>query len=299
VLATSATTGVMAAQGAVDRAKAGVDEAEKALESAHARLEGAKSNVKEVDASTRKFVRDAERLKGLLAKDEVSQQQYDAAEAAADAQKAAVEAAQGGVGEAEAGVRVAESRLMQTRAAEQQARAALESSQTAPQQITAIHARAAAAQAHVEQLRAQLAQAELNLRYAKVKAPVNGIVSKKGVEPGQLVQAGQPLLSIIPLNDVWVTANFKETQLDRMRPGEPVTIDVDAYPDASFSGRVASIQHGTGARFSVLPPENATGNYVKVVQRVPVKILFDGDQLRRFDRVLAPGMSVVPTVEVR
>ncbi len=154
------------------------------------------------------------------------------------------------------------------------------------------------ARAGVERARADVRRARLDLSYCTIRAPVEGRITKKDVEPGAYVATGQDLLAIVS-TDVWVTANFKETQLDRMRPGEPVTIDVDAYPDASFSGRVASIQHGTGARFSVLPAENATGNYVKVVQRVPVKIVFDGDQIGRFDRVLAPGMSVVPSVEVR
>ena len=124
----------------------------------------------------------------------------------------------------------------------------------------------------------------------------DGFVTKKGVEPGQFVQKGQSLLAIVP-RAVWVTANFKETQLTRMRPGQPVDITVDAYPDLTFYGHVDSIQHGTGARFSLLPPENATGNYIKVVQRVPVKIVF-GRSKETAHVLLAPGMSVVPDVEI-
>jgi membrane fusion protein (multidrug efflux system) len=155
-------------------------------------------------------------------------------------------------------------------------------------------ARADAALAQVKQAKSALDQAELNLQYATLKAPVSGIVSRRTVEVGQVVQAGQPLLAIIPLDDVWVTANYKETQLTHMRPGQKATIKVDAYGSRSFTGKVDSIAAATGARFSMLPPENATGNFVKVVQRVPVKIVLDPGQ--NTDHQLRPGMSVVPTV---
>src|SRR5439155_11612113 len=138
-----------------------------------------------------------------------------------------------------------------------------------------IQARAAAAEAHAQQMRAQLAQAELNVQHATVKAPAKGLVSRKTVEEGQIVQPGQPLMAVIPLDEVWITANFKETQLQHMRPGQRVTVKVDAAGGREFTGTVDSIAAATGARFALLPPENATGNYVKVVQRVPVKILLD------------------------
>ena len=143
-------------------------------------------------------------------------------------------------------------------------------------------------------MRAQLAQAELNLEHATVKTPLKGLVSKKSVEIGQIVAAGQPLMAIIPLDEVWVTANFKETQLRNMRPGQRVTLTVDAVGGKEFNGKVDSIAAATGARFSLLPPENATGNYVKVVQRVPVKIVLDPGQDP--DHVLRPGLSAEPTV---
>ena len=165
---------------------------------------------------------------------------------------------------------------------------------TAPDQVKQISARAAAADAQAKQAKATLDQAELNMQYATIKAPVAGIVSRKSVEVGQVVQAGQPLMAIIPLENVWVTANFKETQLQNMRPGQRATIKVDAYGGKSFAGKVDSIAAATGARFSMLPPENATGNYVKVVQRIPVKIVLDAGQDP--DRQLRPGMSVEPTV---
>jgi len=294
VTSTSATSNVTTATGAVSQARAGVEGAERGIEAAQARLDAARSGVRQAQANATRAVRDVERLKGLLAKDEVSQQQYDTAVAAADAQRAAVDAANGGVAEADAGVRVAQSRLVQAQVAEQQAQTALRNAQTAPQQISVIEARAAAAAAHARQMRAQLAQAELNLQHATVKAPLKGLVSRKTVEAGQIVQQGQPLMAIIPLDEVWVTANFKETQLQHMRPGQRVTVKVDAVGGREFTGKVDSISAATGARFALLPPENATGNYVKVVQRVPVKIVLDPGQDP--EHLLRPGLSAEPTV---
>ena len=150
--------------------------------------------------------------------------------------------------------------------------------------------------AAVQQAEAKLRQAELNLSYTKVVAPMAGRVTRRSIEQGAYVSTGQSLLALVP-DDLWVVANFKETQLARMRPGQPVSMRVDAYRDREFTGKVQSLQAGTGARFSLLPPENAVGNYVKVVQRVPVKILFDGPLDPQLD--FAPGMSVTPEVRVR
>lgn len=152
------------------------------------------------------------------------------------------------------------------------------------------------AEAAVAQAEAQLRQAELDLGYTTITAPVTGRVTRRTVERGNYLQPGQALLALVE-PDLWVTANFKETQLTHMRPGQPVTVRVDAYPDRLLAARVNSFQRGSGARFSLLPAENATGNYVKVVQRVPVKLVFD-DPLPG-DMVLGPGMSVVPDVRVR
>ncbi len=156
--------------------------------------------------------------------------------------------------------------------------------------MTATKARAASAEAHAMQARATLAQAELNLQYAVVKAPARGVVSKKGINPGQVVQAGQPLLAIVQIEDVWITANYKETQLRDVRAGQRAMVDVDAIGGREYRGKVDSLAGATGARFSLLPPENATGNYVKVVQRVPVKIVLDPGQDP--EHLLRPGMSV-------
>jgi len=297
ITSTTAASNVANARGGVAQAQGSVAAGEKEVEAAKARVATAQARQREADANATKAARDVERLRGLLAKDEVSQQQFDATVATAEAQKAAADSAKSQVAEAEAGIRVAESKLTQARAGQEQARAELDTAQTAPQQIAAIKARAASAEAHVQQARANLAQAELNVQYATVKAPVRGVVSKKGINAGQVVQAGQPLLAIVQVDDVWITANFKETQLRDMRPGQKTKVDVDAYGGRTYTGKVDSIAGATGARFSLLPPENATGNYVKVVQRVPVKIVLDPGQDP--EHLLRPGMSVTPTVYTR
>jgi membrane fusion protein (multidrug efflux system) len=294
ITSTQATGGITTARGGVAEAQSAVAAAESEIEAARARLTTAQAQLREAEANAAKTARDVERLRGLLAKDQISQQLFDTTVAAAAAQKAAADSARSRVVEAEVGIRVAENRLAQVRAGEQQAQAELQTSQTAPQQVAGTKARAAAAQARVQQAKASLAQAELNLQYATVRAPVKGTVSRKTIEIGQIVQAGQPLMSIIPLDNVWVIANFKETQLANMRPGQSATIAVDAYGGRTFKGHIESIAAATGSRFSMLPPENATGNFVKVVQRVPVKIVLEGKQDP--EHPLRPGMSVVPTV---
>ena len=296
ITSTTTASNVTTARGGITSAQSAVAATEKEIEAANARLVTAQARQREAEANAAKSARDVERLRGLLAKDEVSQQMFDATSATAAAQKAAVDSARSQVAEAEAGIRVAESKLAQARAGEDQAHAEMQTAQTGPSLVAASKARAAQAEAHVQQARSTLAQAELNLQYATVKAPARGVVSKKGINAGQVVQAGQPLLAIVQIDDVWITANFKETQLREMRPGQRVEITVDAY-GRSYSGKVDSLAGATGARFSLLPPENATGNFVKVVQRVPVKIVLDPGQDPQ--QVLRPGMSVTPTVYLK
>jgi membrane fusion protein (multidrug efflux system) len=297
ITSTTASSNETTARGGVEQADASHLEAQQAVEVARTRLSTAQARQREAAANASKAGRDVERLKPLLAKDEIAQQQFDAAVATAAASKAAMESAEAQVKEAELGIRVAESRLAQASVGRQQASAELKTAQTAPEQVMASRARADAADAKVRQNRAMVKQAELNLEYATVKAPVKGTVSRKGVEVGQVVQPGQPLMTVIPLDHVWVTANFKETQLEHMRPGQRVKIEVDAYGGREFSGKVESLAAATGSRFSLLPPDNATGNYVKVVQRVPVRIQLDEGQDP--EHLLRPGMSVVPTVYTR
>jgi membrane fusion protein, multidrug efflux system len=273
-------------QTAVVNAEAGLRAAEHNHESTEALLTQAEANAAKSDA-------DLERAKQLVAKEVISRQQFDQAVASATANRAGVASADAAVKAAEQAVRQAEGKLLQSKAD-------LRSAQTAPQQVSLRRAQADAADAQVDQRRAQLAQAQLNLSYTIIRSPVTGIIGKKSVEVGQNVSIGQEMLEVAPLNDVWVTANFKETQLEHMRPGQRVKINVDAY-GRTWSGHVSNMGGGTGSVFSLLPPENATGNYVKVVQRVPVRIDFDRDTGQDFNAegLLKPGLSVLPDVRVR
>jgi len=297
ITSTATASNVSTARGGVEQAQAGIEGAQQAVEAATARLATAQARQREAEANAVKTAKDVERFKMLLTKDEISQQQYDSAVAAADASRAAADSARAQVQEAQAGISVAQSQLTQARAGAMQATAQLQTAQSGPQEVTAQRSRAASADAKVLQQRAAVQQAELNVQYATIKAPLKGIVSKKTVEPGQIVQPGQPLMTLIPLEDVWVTANFKETQLENMRPGQRAIIEVDAYGGRDFKGHVESLAAATGSRFSLLPPENATGNFVKVVQRVPVRIAIDEKQ--DAEQLLRPGMSVTAKVYSR
>ena len=290
-------SGVSTASGGVQEAEAELAGAEHQVEASRANLVAAQARQREKEATATKTARDVERLRGLVQKDEISQQQFDAAVAEADAARASADAAKSDVAAAQSAIAVAEQRARQARGNAAQAHAGLATAQTAPQQLQVTRARASAAEARVQQAQAALAQAMLNLQYTTVKAPSAGVVSRKTIEAGQVVQAGQPLLALVSLDDVWVTGNYKETQLKLMKPGQPATIDVDALGGHEFKGHVDSIAAATGAKFSLLPPENATGNYVKVVQRIPVKIVFEPGQDP--DHRLRPGMSVTPTVHVK
>jgi membrane fusion protein, multidrug efflux system len=294
---TEATSGVTTARGGVEQAQAGISTSEHEIASARARLASAEATLRQREAEAARTRRDVDRLKALIAKEEISQQQYDAAVSAAEASQAAAEAARALVAEAETAIGVAEARGRQARAGASQAQASLRTAQTAPQQIQATRAQANVAAARVKQAEAVLASARLNLEHATVRAMTNGVISRKTVEVGQTVAPGQALMALVDLDNLWVTANFKETQLRDMKPGQHVRVSVDALGGREFRGRVDSVAAATGARFSLLPPDNATGNYVKVVQRVPVKIVLD--QGHDPDHRLRPGMSVSPTVLLR
>ena len=265
----------------VEDARAAVNAAEKQLAAAHQQVEAAEANdVKAQD--------DLHRYKQLVDKREVSQQIYDQALAAARSSTATVAASQANESAAQQVVQQAQSRVTQATANQAYA-------QTGPQQVSSTKARVQAAIADVQQKRALLQQAELNLQYTKILAPVAGEVNKTVVE-GLNVEPGQQLLTVVPLDEIWVTANFKETQLRHMQVGQKADIHVDSS-GRTLHGHVDSIAGATGPLFSLLPPENATGNYVKIVQRVPVKIVLEPGENR--DRKLRPGMNVVPDVYLR
>ena len=330
---TQAQGAVEVAKGAVEQAQAGIDQAKAGEEQAQAGVEvaqatvrasqaqaqSAKADVAAAQAESTRRAEDLKRYEGLDAR-AVSQQVRDAARAAADSAAAQLSAAekrqsaseeavvqnQSRVAAALAQVKTAQAAIAQAVAALAQAKSrgaeaqgVLQAAQTGPQQQATSEAQVKTAQAAVEQAKADLQAAQQQLAYTKIFAPVSGRVTRKSVQPGQFVDAGRVLLSVVDPN-VWVTANFKETQITRMHAGQSVDIRVDAYPGRTFEGRIESIQAGTGARFSLMPPENATGNFVKVVQRVPVKIVFDnqGSTGAAAAQLLGPGMSAVPKVRI-
>jgi membrane fusion protein (multidrug efflux system) len=296
VASSTAGTQITSSEAIAERAKSGVEVAGKEFAAAQARLNSAQARVREAQANATRASRDLERMQQLVAKDEISRQQYDAAASTAAASQASVESAEAGVLQAQQEIAAAQARTSQSQAELQQAQAEAQGAKTAPQQIVISRAQASSAEARVQLAKAALDQARLNLEYTTIKAPVAGVVSRKSVETGQVIQSGQPLMAIVPQEDIWVIANFKETQLADMHPGQSATVSVDAYGGRVFNGRVDSISSATGARFSLLPPENATGNYVKVVQRIPVKIAFDqGEQLSE----LRAGMSVIVKIRVK
>jgi len=299
ITSTTTYSHLSGAEAGVGEVNAALLAAQKAVDASRARLNAAAARVREAQANYVRAARDLDRMKALVAKEEVSQQQYDLALAAAESYRAQVDSAESQVREAEESVRVAESQVAQQQARLVQAHTVVKSASTAPQQVAVTKARAEATAARVQQMRAAVAQAELNLQYTTVRAPASGLISQRTVEVGQVVQPGQFLLAVVPLDldNIWVTANYKETQLEEMQPGQRVSISVDTFPGRTYKGHVDSIAALTGSRGSLLPPENATGNFVKVVQRIPVKIVFEKDQDPRHQ--LRPGMSVVPTVYKR
>jgi len=249
--------------------------------------ESAVAEIRQAEADNIKAQADLARYRQLVAKDEISRQQFDQAQAAAAAAAANVDAKRATAESAARNVDAARARLQeaQTKVAE--------SRRNRPQQIALQNAIVKSRQASTVREQTMLDQAMLNLSYTKIFAPVDGVIGKKNAEPGQQVSPGQQLMADVPVANLWVTANFKETQLKKMRPGQRVTIHVDAY-DKDFEGYVESLAGASGARFSLLPPENATGNYVKVVQRLPIRIrLKEGEDP---NHMLRAGMSADPKV---
>ncbi len=279
---------------AFSEAKANLIQQNEAVNAAHAKEEASKALL--VQASL-----NYQRMKRLRQEEFVSQADLDQAEAQYKTSKAQFRVDKVGVLQAEAAVISGKAKLRESQNAVQlakqevnQAIANIKHAQAESYNVTVSQAQLQADQQKVKQAEANLKAAELNLSYTQILAPVSGTVGNKTVQIGEVIQPDQPLLAIIPLDDVWVMANYKETQLYKIHAGDPATIKVDAYPGRVFHGHVDSIEPASGAVFSLLPPENATGNFVKVVQRIPIKILIDPkDDL---DKVLRPGMSVIATV---
>ena len=276
-------------KGRLDLATASVSEAEESVASENASLQAAEARSAQAEANFNRAEADRQRYQQLLAKHEISQSEYDrvATETATD--REAVTAARAEIIASQKRVTQAQSRLAERKAD-------VLAAESAPQQVASSRAKAEAAVADASRAKALLTTAQLNLGYTQIVAPVSGVIGRKSVEAGQRVQPGQQLLMIIPLDDLWITANFKETQLRKMRPGQPVSIDVDSS-GLAYRGHIDELGGATGSRFSLLPPENASGNYVKVVQRVPVRILLDAGE--NADHRLRPGMSVEAKVRLR
>jgi membrane fusion protein (multidrug efflux system) len=294
----SARVAEQAATSAVAEARATVEAKRAAMAAMTAEVVGAQS-------TQRQTAREMERMRRLLQGGFVSQRDFDQAEMAASTASATLEATQKRLNQAEKEIQQAEAALAsrvlavsQARQRINEARAALARVESQRRQVTVKEAEIERAEAALNQARADLSFAELQLQHTEVRAPGDGVVSKKSVEVGQVVQMGQPLLAIVPLHDVWVVANFKETQLARVRPGMPASVEIDTFPGKVFRGTVDSLSAGTGSRFSLLPPENATGNWVKVVQRIPVKIRLDARELGNL-HTLRAGMSAYVVIRVK
>lgn len=278
-----------------------IDEARASLRTLETAVTVAQAEVDARDARLSLARTAFERARQLMDDGVVSQQQFDEAQnavqtAGAERRVAAQKLAQAQreVERARADLRMKQQSVERVRAREAEAQAVVAGSQANEKNVGIKQAEVAVMQAMVQQRQADLDYANLQLDYTVMRAPVAGVIAKNHAEVGQVVQAGRPLMAIVPLQDVWVEANFKETQLRSMRPGQKATIEVDAYPGEVFEGSLQSISPGTGAVFSLLPPENATGNFVKIVQRVPVKIVLDAAS--NDGSVLRPGMSVIATV---
>jgi membrane fusion protein (multidrug efflux system) len=303
--ADEARAALQAARVAERSAEAAVEEARARVEARRAAVAALRAEVAGALSAQRQAAREADRMQRLVKEGYVSQREFDQADGAAATTAAAREAAERRQTQSEREVQQAEAELESRRLAVAQARervtearATLARAESQRHQVAVKEAEVGRASAQLAEAKADLAFAELQVQYTEVRSPVDGMVSKRGVELGQLVQAGQPLLAVVPLHEAWVLANFKETQLERIRAGMRAEVRVDTFPGRVFHGQVDSVSAGTGARFSLLPPENATGNWVKVVQRIPVKIRLDGKDVGN-SHSLRAGMSAVVTVRVK
>lgn len=315
---TTAASNVQTARSNVDQTqlaaaakRSQITQAQAAVRTAQANLAQTRAQLPQAESNVKLAETEYNRRLALFQKGDISQQSLDLAtnalqnaQSQLNAAEKQVAAAQSRVDEANAGVATANDTYRQslaqvdlTRSQVDESKGRLADAAAAPERVGVTEAQVDSAESQIAAAEVAVHQAEVELSYTKIYAPADGYVTKKTIEEGQLIQAGTPLMAISQSSAVWVVANFKETQLENMRIGQSVDIKVDAYPGQSFKGKVQSFQVGTGSRFSVLPPENATGNYVKVVQRVPVKIVFD-DQPDDA-HLLAPGMSVEPSVKVR
>ncbi|MBW4520516.1 MAG: HlyD family secretion protein [Scytolyngbya sp. HA4215-MV1] len=288
---------VTTAQGNIDAAAASVATAEAALAEAQSGVPQARSQFAQVEANLVKAQLDYQRYAQLAQEGAVPRQQYDAAKASYDALVAQRNAVREQIRQAEARVAQAQKNLNNVQAKLASSQGGLQQANAASKQTEANQQQYQAALAAIAQSRAQVKNAQLQLNYTSIQAPTAGKIGNKTVEVGQRVQPGQTLLSIVQ-EQPWIIANFKETQLEKMRPGQEVEIKIDAFPHHLFKGRINSLAPASGAKFALLPPDNATGNFTKIVQRIPVKIVFETESIRGYESRITPGMSVVVAVEI-
>jgi len=275
--------------GQLRAAEAGKAQAEASVETEQANLTAAQHSLQRDQAIYERAERDRVRYQALVEKHEISRSDYDARATDSATAVQAVEADR-------ASIRSTEQKIEQAKSLVAQRQALIDAANSAPEQVISAQTKSQAASGQVEQARTAIDTIKLNLTYTKIYAPASGIIGRKTVEIGNRVQPGQGLMVIVPVDDIWITANFKETQMKRMHPGQPVSIHVDSF-DRDYQGHVESMPGAAGPLFSLFPPENSTGNYVKVVQRFPVRIRLNKDQDTQ--HALRPGMSVEPTVTVR
>lgn len=286
------------AQGELQQAIAAIESARSTVAEAQAGVPTAQAQVAQAQATLQKAQADYRRYQSLYQSGAISRQQLDSARAAYDVALAQQQAAQQGVSQAQARLAQAQNGIAAAQAGLAASQGGVQKAQTGSVQTAVTRSQYEAAQATIAQAQANLAEAQLQLSYTNLTAPVAGRVGRKAVEVGEQVQPGQALMAVVG-NDVWVVANFKETQLADMQPGEPAEIKLDAFPGHTFTGKVSSLSPASGSEFALLPPDNATGNFTKIVQRVPVKVTFDANSIQGYETRITPGMSASVSVDVK
>ena len=294
----SATAQTTTAQGSIGEAKASIQAAKAAVTAAGAGVPRANAQLQEAIANLQREETDLHRYEALYAKQEVSKQILDHQRANYQVAAAAQTATQEQVHQAEAQLVAAQQDVSRTEAQLTNSEGGLQSAQATGLETHVREGQFAAARASVMQAAASLNDAQLQLSYTIIKAPASGRIGRKSVEAGQRVQVGQPLMAVVE-DQPWVVANFKETQLKKMRAGQSVEVEIDTFPDHKFHGHVDSLAPGSGNEFALLPPDNATGNFTKIVQRIPVKIVLDQDSTRGYENLISPGMSSIVTVTTK
>jgi membrane fusion protein (multidrug efflux system) len=294
----SATAQTTQAQGSIGEAKASIEASKAAVTAAEAGVPRANAQLQETNATLQREETDLRRYEDLYAKEVVSRQALDHQRASYQVAVAAKAATQEQVRQAEAQLIAAQQGIVRTEAQLTNSEGGLQSAQAIRLETRVREGQFATAQAAMAQAEASLEDAKLQLTYTIIKAPVSGRIGRKSVEAGQRVQIGQPLMAVVE-DHPWVVANFKETQLAKMRAGQHVEVEIDTFPKHKFYGHVDSLAPGSGNEFALLPPDNATGNFTKIVQRIPVKIVLEDDSVRGYENLLSPGMSSVVTVTTR